>query len=149
MLSYQVMVWFWCCISGTLAGNVTDFEHTTLGNLDPDSNFLWAHISLAFFLFPLSILFMRRFSVDLRFTQLSLEMSRTLLIENVPKNLCRSTEEVKRYFMVMFQSFLAYLVTKSKLLHRTIFHENSSLCIVEDSKAYKKKSYYHPHHVVL
>ena len=95
-----------CFITGTLAGNTTDFEHTTLGNLDPDSNFLWAHISLAFFLFPLSIMFMRRFSVDLRFTQLSLEMSRTLLIENIPKNLCRSTEEVKRYFEVTFSIIL-------------------------------------------
>ena len=103
-LSYQVIIWNFinqCRILGTLAGNATDFEHTTLGNLDPHSHFLWAHISLAFCLFPLSILFMRRFSVDLRFTQLSLEMSRTLLIENIPKNLCRSTEEVKRYFVVM------------------------------------------------
>ena len=89
---------------GELAGNTTDFEHTTLGNLDPgaypDSAYLWAHISLSFFLFPLSILFMRRFSVDLRFTQMSLEMSRTLLVEKIPKNLCRSIEELQRYVEV-------------------------------------------------
>ena len=101
-----MVVLYFLCVNflGTLQGNATDFEHTTLGNLNPDSNFLWAHISLAFILFPLSILFMRKFSVDLRFTQLSLEMSRTLLIENIPKNLCRSTEELKRYFEVTSQS---------------------------------------------
>ena len=89
---------------GNLAGNVTDFEHTTLGNLDPtaepDSQYLWAHISLAFFLFPLSIIFMRKFSSELKFTQLSLEMSRTILIEKIPKHLCQGTEDLKRYIEV-------------------------------------------------
>ena len=89
---------------GNLAGNVTDFEHTTLGNLDPtaepDSQYLWAHISLAFVLFPLSIIFMRKFSSELKFTQLSLEMSRTLLIEKIPKHLCQGTEDLQRYFKV-------------------------------------------------
>ena len=100
-------------LSGTLAGNKTDFEHTTLGNLDPECDYLWAHISLAFFLFPLSILIRRRFSVDLKFTQMSLEMSRTLLIENIPRNLCRSTEELQRYFevsRVLIYRLITYLL---------------------------------------
>ena len=46
-------------------GSEQDFGHTTLANLsvDDDGDYLWVHISLSFFLFPVAILVMRRFSV--------------------------------------------------------------------------------------
>ena len=104
MFADYILVFTIIVFLGSLAGNVTDFEHTTLGNLDPNdpktSPYLWAHISLAFFFFPLSILFMRRFSINLKFTHLSLEMSRTILIDKIPKYLCQSKEELQRYIQV-------------------------------------------------
>ncbi len=41
---------------GELQGDVTSFEHTTLVNLEASSDYLWVHICLAFFFFPLAIL---------------------------------------------------------------------------------------------
>lgn len=87
---------------GTLQGDATSFEHTTLVNLEPDSPYLWVHISLAFFFFPVSIVVMRRFSVRLNFTEVSLEISRTIMIENIPKNLCNTDKELFRYFQEAF-----------------------------------------------
>ena len=83
---------------GTLYADVTSFEHTTLANLDPDSDLLWVHLCLSFIFFPVAILIMRRFSVDLRFTQVNMEISHTLMIERIPKMFCRSTEELQRHF---------------------------------------------------
>lgn len=85
---------------GTLQGNTTSFEHTTLVNLDPSSNMLWTHVALSFVFFPLAILIMRRFSVDLKFQDISLEVSRTLMVENVPKVYC--TDEHKRDTLLVF-----------------------------------------------
>ena len=121
---------------GNLAGNVTDFEHTTLGNLDPngpESEYLWAHICLAFFYFPLSIIFMRRFSVDLKFTNQSLEMSRTLLIEKIPTSLCRSQEELRRYIKEAFPTCVivdlrfAYNVDKLEIVNEKLQEVKSAL----------------------
>ena len=33
-------------LAGTLQGNATEFGHTTLSNLDPESPFLWVHITI-------------------------------------------------------------------------------------------------------
>lgn len=45
---------------GTLQGTKQSFEHTTLVNLDPRSDFLWVHIVFSFLFFPLAIVVMRR-----------------------------------------------------------------------------------------
>ena len=82
---------------GTQEGNATDFGHTTLVNLDPDSGYLWVHITLAFCLFPTAIVVMRRFSVDLRFRDTGLDVTRTLAIERIPRHMCRE-EAVRRHF---------------------------------------------------
>ena len=57
---------------GTLFADVTSFEHTTLANLDPSGELLWVHLVLAFIFFPVAILVMRRFSVDVRYYRLSI-----------------------------------------------------------------------------
>lgn len=68
---FVVMVLSICVIlplnfQGTLFADVTSFEHTTLANLDPSGELLWVHLCLAFLFFPVAILVMRRFSVDVR-----------------------------------------------------------------------------------
>ena len=93
------------CISVILPLNFTgekiedkaSFGHTTLANLDPKSDLLWAHITLSFFLFPVVILVMRRFSVDVQFQDIGLEMRKTLMIEKVPRAMCHEAE-LRRHF---------------------------------------------------
>ena len=52
---------------GTLQGDTTSFEHTTLVNLDPNSDYLWAHVTFSFVFFPLAIMVMKRFSRGVKF----------------------------------------------------------------------------------
>lgn len=82
---------------GTLQGDETSFGHTTLANLQGNTDVLWAHITLSFLLFPVAILVMRRFSVDVKFQEIGLEMRKTLMIEKVPKYLCKEPE-LRRHF---------------------------------------------------
>jgi hypothetical protein len=41
---------------------------------------------------------MRRFSVGLHFQEVSLEISKTLMLDCVPKTVCHSEEEIRRHF---------------------------------------------------
>ena len=86
--------------TGDVVGNSTEFGSFSMLNLNPESNYLWAHISVGFLLFPLSILIMRRFSQNIQFTQLGLEINRTVLVENVPKSCCHGVEKIQRYIRV-------------------------------------------------
>jgi len=85
-------------LQGTQHGNVTDFEHTTLSNLSPESPLLWCHITVAFLMFPLAIFMMRRFSVELKFRDPDLEVTRTLCIENIPVHMCDDSTMLRRHF---------------------------------------------------
>jgi len=128
---FVVMVISVCVIlpinfQGTLFADVTSFEHTTLANLDPSTEYLWVHLILAFMFFPVAILVMRRFSVDVRFTQVSLEMSHTVMIENIPKMFCRSSEELRRHFAEAFPQVeitdlrFGYDVAKLQTVHQSL-----------------------------
>eukprot|EP00095_Tigriopus_kingsejongensis_P008456 snap_masked-scaffold18_size714446-processed-gene-1.9 protein:Tk08456 transcript:snap_masked-scaffold18_size714446-processed-gene-1.9-mRNA-1 annotation:"hypothetical protein L798_12217" len=86
---------------GTLQGDETSFEHTTLVNLDPSSDLLWVHVVFSFIFFPLAIVIMRKFSVDVAFQDVSLEISRTLMIDKVPRYLCQG-DEITRHFAEAF-----------------------------------------------
>ena len=57
-----------------------------MANLEPSDPTLYVHILLAFFFFPLAILFMRRFSIGVGFKNVGLGLSRTLMIQNIPPN---------------------------------------------------------------
>ena len=102
---------------GTKQGNSTDFGHTTLANLDPESKALWVHITLAFLLFPLAIFLMRRFSIDLRFKDTFLGVTRTLAVDKIPRQLC-TIENVYQHFTEVYPHVrindvkVAYDVTK-------------------------------------
>jgi len=63
---------------------------------------LWIHIIMAFSFFPLAILIMRRFSIDLHFQDVSLEINKTLMIDNVPREVCRNDADLRRHFEEAF-----------------------------------------------
>jgi len=82
---------------GDLQGSTLDFGHTTLSNLKPESNSLFVHIIFSFILFPISIFIMRRFSIRLDFRDASLEITRTVQIENIPHHMCVE-KLIRRHF---------------------------------------------------
>ena len=106
-------------------GDETEFGHTTLANLEADKDVLWAHISLSFLLFPVAILVMRRFSVDVRFQEVGIEMRKTLMIERVPKYVCKEIE-LKRHFNEAYPEIeitkidIAYDVRKLQLIYNDL-----------------------------
>ena len=87
---------------GTNRGNDNDFERTTLANLRSDDPMLWVHICVSFFSFPLSIFMMRRFSASLNFVKTSIEISKTLMVENIDRKILESQGTLKEYFKVIF-----------------------------------------------
>ena len=99
--------------TGDVVGNSTEFGSYSMLNLNPESNYLWAHISVGFILFPLSILIMRRFSQNVQFTQFGLEMNRTVLVENVPKSCCHGVEKIQRYIGVCVNMIVVQSISDS------------------------------------
>ncbi|XP_060569118.1 calcium permeable stress-gated cation channel 1-like isoform X3 [Ruditapes philippinarum] len=73
--------------TGSNIGNATDFGHTTIANLDADSNLLWIHAILAVVFLALVVIFMRHFSVNLTFDD-DEQVTKTLMIANIPKDKC-------------------------------------------------------------
>nr|CAD7258373.1 unnamed protein product [Timema shepardi] len=82
---------------GTLQGDETNFGHTTLSNLDPNSPWLWVHVTLAILYLPLGIIIMRRFSITLKLEEEDGGVSRTLMITNIPRTYC-DTADLQRHF---------------------------------------------------
>ena len=72
---------------GSQLGDATEFGHTTLANLSPsqpgDAVYLWVHVILAFIMFPVAILLMRKFSMGLKMTDTDLKITRTLAIGKI------------------------------------------------------------------
>ena len=67
-------------------------EKTTLANLDPDqppdNHYMWAHVFVGFLFFPISILVMKHFSVNLKFTEYDVNDNKTLMINNLTIDNC-------------------------------------------------------------
>ena len=61
---------------------------TTANNRGPQDDWLFVHTLLAFTLFPVAIVIMRRFSSVMKFRDVTMPVSRTLLIENIPSQMC-------------------------------------------------------------
>lgn len=53
---------------GDQQGSEVDFGHTTISNLRGEDERLWVHVLIAILLFPIGVVFMRRFSVGLKIT---------------------------------------------------------------------------------
>ncbi|XP_053390376.1 calcium permeable stress-gated cation channel 1-like, partial [Mercenaria mercenaria] len=73
--------------TGTYIGNVTDFGHTTVANLNAKSNLLWIHAILAVVFLAIAVIFMRHFSVNLTYDD-DEQVSKTLMIANIPTDKC-------------------------------------------------------------
>lgn len=106
--------------TGDLQGDQFEFGHTTISNLNPDSQWLWIHVTIAILYLPLSITIMRRFSVKLRLEIID-SVSRTLMITDIPRRNC-DVNDLTRHFREAYPEYevqniqLAYDITKiSKL----------------------------------
>ncbi|XP_062570721.1 CSC1-like protein 2, partial [Saccostrea cucullata] len=82
--------------SGNNIGNATDFGHTTIGNLDPDSPLLWVHAVLAVAFLILLVGLMRHFRVNLQYQE-DEQVSRTLMISGIPKNQCYKNQITQHF----------------------------------------------------
>ncbi|KAK3087398.1 hypothetical protein FSP39_005417 [Pinctada imbricata] len=82
--------------SGNNIGNATDFGHTTIGNLDPETPLLWIHSILAVFFLILLIALMRHFRLNLEFQE-DEQVSRTLMITNIPTKYCYKNSIVQHF----------------------------------------------------
>ena len=89
-------------LGSNLSSEAELFEQTTIANLNPSDYILWVHISVSFITFPIAIFMMRRFSANLSFVKTNIEISKTLMIENIALELCKNVQEIQRYFQVMY-----------------------------------------------
>ncbi|XP_046676490.1 calcium permeable stress-gated cation channel 1 [Homalodisca vitripennis] len=107
---------------GDLQTEERSFGHTTVSNLDPSSNWLWVHVTLALLYLPLGIYIMRRFSVNLKVEDRD-TVSRTLMISNIPRRSC-DADDLHRHFREAYPEFevqgiqLAYNITKVSRLDK-------------------------------
>ena len=90
---------------GSQLGDATEFGHTTLANLSPsqpgDAVYLWVHVFLAFIMFPVAILLMRKFSKGLKMTDTDMKITRTLAIGKIFGYLVKYFE--RNHFIPVFR----------------------------------------------
>ncbi|XP_050531559.1 calcium permeable stress-gated cation channel 1 isoform X2 [Daktulosphaira vitifoliae] len=109
--------------AGDLEGDERSFGHTTVSNLDPQSPWLWVHVTIAMLYFPLTICIMRRFSVNLKLEENGEQWSRTLMITNIPRR-NSDINDLDRHFREAYPECeveniqLAYDVNKANELER-------------------------------
>ncbi|XP_063427762.1 calcium permeable stress-gated cation channel 1-like isoform X1 [Mytilus trossulus] len=72
---------------GDNIGSDKDLGHTTIGNLDPDSKYLWVHAILAVVYLIILVALMRHFSLNLDFTK-DEQVSKTLMVSHIPRDKC-------------------------------------------------------------
>ncbi|XP_015924374.2 CSC1-like protein 2 [Parasteatoda tepidariorum] len=76
---------------GDLVDEESKFGRTTLSNLDPASSYLWVHVGCSFLFLLLGISVMKHFSANLKLNDNESFVNRTLMIFNVPKDLCEES----------------------------------------------------------
>ncbi|GFN99162.1 transmembrane 63c (tmem63c), mRNA protein [Plakobranchus ocellatus] len=81
---------------GDLLGTVLDFGHTTIGNLNPESPLLWVHAVMAVLYLVIVIAVLRHFSINLDTVE-NEQVSRTLMVSNIPKNKCFHTPILQHF----------------------------------------------------
>lgn len=82
---------------GTQYTNSSELGIISINNIQPTDNLLYIHTILAFSMFPICILVMRHYTETLDFRDVTLEITRTLQIGNIPKHLCKE-EIIKKHF---------------------------------------------------
>ena len=77
-------------MTGKVYENVKEnnLHRTTAQNRGPEDDWLFAHTILGFLLFPIATFTMRRFSQEMKFRDVTVPVSRTLLIEKIPPQMC-------------------------------------------------------------
>lgn len=90
-------------------------EKTTLANLDPDqppdNHYMWAHVFVGFLFFPISILVMKHFSVNLKFTEYDVNENKTLMINKIPRKACHKQDDITTYFKVIIYYLFDFQVS--------------------------------------
>lgn len=83
---------------GTLSGDINSFSHTTIANLDPDSNWMWVHTVFAILFVPLVVFVMRRSSGRNAF---KITPTRTVMMTEVEKPDC-NRNTIQNYLQQIF-----------------------------------------------
>ncbi|KAL3874298.1 hypothetical protein ACJMK2_037336 [Sinanodonta woodiana] len=73
--------------TGENQGSALQFGHTTMANLASDSQLLWVHIGLGAVYLLTAVFMMRHFAANLHFEE-DEQVTRTLMISNIPKEKC-------------------------------------------------------------
>ncbi|XP_076441822.1 osmosensitive cation channel TMEM63C-like isoform X2 [Babylonia areolata] len=81
---------------GNLLGNATEFGHTTIGNLKSDSPLLWVHSVFSVLYLVIIVFVLHHFHTNLDVEE-DEQVSRTLMISNIPKNKCFG-ENIRLHF---------------------------------------------------
>ncbi|XP_059351979.1 calcium permeable stress-gated cation channel 1-like isoform X3 [Daphnia carinata] len=84
-------------MQGDLKGDEKQFGHTTLSNLDPRSWYLWILVGLSLLFVPLAIFIMRHFSKRLDIPEEDSTVSRTLMINHIPRSRCNKADLLKHF----------------------------------------------------
>lgn len=99
---------------GTLSGDFNSFSHTTIANLDPDSNLMWIHTVFAILFVPLVVLVMRRASGRNAF---KIAPTKTVMMTELEKPDC-NRQTIQNYLQQIFPDMevrdvqLAYNIRK-------------------------------------
>ena len=119
-------------MTGQVYKNVPEnrLVRTTANNRGPEDDWLFAHTILAFILFPIAIHTMRRFSSEMKFRDVTIPVSRTLLIEKIPSQMC-VTGSIHHHLDE------AYPGSVSKIVLDIICHVLIRLQVSDISLAYK------------
>lgn len=81
---------------GDLLGDALDFGHTTIANLKPEDPVLWVHAVMAVLYLVIVIAVLRHFSINLD-TEEDEQVTRTLVVSNIPKNKCFHTPILQHF----------------------------------------------------
>ncbi|WAR18225.1 CSCL1-like protein [Mya arenaria] len=103
--------------TGNNIGNATDFGHTTIANLDAKSNLLWIHGLLCIVYLALAVIFMRHFSVNLKF-EADEQVSKTLMVANIPKDKCFKNIIVQHFQVAAQEARMNSEIELQKTGHR-------------------------------
>ena len=71
---------------------------------EEENKLLWIHVCFSFLLFPVAIFLMRKFSRGLGMVDISLDVNKTLAIENIPQDMC-SKENIMAFFKEIYPKF--------------------------------------------
>lgn len=86
--------------------------------------YLWIHVGLSIMFVPIAIIIMRHFSKRLDIPEEDSAVSRTLMINHIPRSRCSKADLLKHFkYIVLDNSFLQSLSNKYSLLYSEAYPE--------------------------